>query len=110
MICADTEEKAKEMRKFLDYIQVQFEKGNFDNIGDWATAKEYTFSAEELAVVARNSGKVISGTQIQVKAQLMILSEELDINEIMAVCMAYRQEDRIRSFELLAEAFELARG
>ncbi len=110
VLCADTEEKAKEMRKFLDYIQVQFEKGNFDNIGDEATAKEYTFSAEELAVVARNRGKVISGTQKDVKAQLIKLSEELDINEIMAVCMAYRQEDRIRSFELLAEVFELGKG
>ncbi len=109
VICADTEEKAMEMRKFLNYVHVQFEKGNFDNIGDEADAKEYVFSATDLSIIARNSGKAISGTKEQVKKQLLQLSDELDISEIMVVCMAYRQEDRIRSFELLAEAFELGR-
>jgi len=31
----------------------------------------------------------------------------MGVDEIMATCMTHSQEDRIRSFELLAEAFEL---
>ncbi len=110
VLCADTEAKAKEMRKFIDYILLQFEKGNFDKIGDASTAAGYHFSADELLRVKYNGGRVISGTQAAVKEQLMQLSEDLDIKEIMVSCMAYQQEDRIRSFELLAEAFELKGG
>ena len=105
VLCADTEAKAREMRRFTDYVLLQFEKGNFDQIGDAAAANNYEFSADDLKRVANNSGRVISGTKEQVKQQVMQLSDELDIHEIMASCMAYRQEDRIRSFELLAEVF-----
>ncbi len=104
VLCADTETKAKEMRKFTDYVLLQFEKGNFDKIGDAVAAMNYECSADDLKRVANNSGRVISGTMEQVKDQIGRLSDELDIHEIMASCMAYRQEDRIRSFELLAEA------
>jgi luciferase family oxidoreductase group 1 len=108
VLCADTESKAREMRKFTDYVLLQFEKGNFDNIGDAAAAHDYEFSADDLIRVANNSGRVISGTKDQVKEQILKLSDELDVHEIMASCMAYRQEDRIRSFELLGEAFREA--
>ena len=107
VFCADTASKAAEMRKFIDYILIQFEKGNFDNIGDAKTAENYIFSADEVARVSNNGGRVISGTKNQVKEQIIDLSEKMDIDEIMVSCMAYKQEDRIRSFELLAEVFEL---
>ena len=105
VLCADTEAKAKEMRRFTDYVLLQFEKGNFDNIGDAAAALDYEFTPDDLIRVGNNSGRVISGTKEQVKEQVIQLSEKLDIQEIMASCMAYRQEDRIRSFELLGKAF-----
>ena len=107
VLCADNSGKAKQMRRFFDYIQVQFEKGNFENIGDKTAAANYVFSPEELTMLARNSGKVISGTREEVKQQIMSLSEEMDVDEVMVSCMAYNQEDRLKSFELLADAFEL---
>lgn len=110
VLCADTEEKARQMRHFLDYILVQFEKGNFNKFGNYDMIKEYEFSLEDLERIRRNSGRVISGTQEQVKEQLTQLANYFGVDEIIVSTMADNTEDRLRSFELLAEAFELGVG
>ncbi len=108
VLCADTEEKAAEMRRFIDYILLQFERGNYDNFGDLEAIKNYTFSPAETDRIRYNSGRVISGTKEQVKQQLKQLAEEFDVDEIIVSCMSSNEADRKRSFELLAEAFALA--
>lgn len=107
VLCADTEEKAVQMRHFLDYVFVQFEQGRFDKFGSYEDIKDYKFSLQEQERIRLNSGRVISGTKDSVKEQLTKLAAEFDVNEIMTSCMADRPEDRQRSFELLAEAFAL---
>jgi luciferase family oxidoreductase group 1 len=106
VLCADTEEKANQMRKLMDYRLLQFEKGNFGKPGNYASVKDYIFSAAELEKVKYNSGRVVSGTRQQVKAQLLAIANDFDIDEIMAATMTDNYADRKRSFELLAEAFE----
>ncbi|MDB5201440.1 MAG: luciferase-like monooxygenase family protein [Ferruginibacter sp.] len=103
VLCAETEEKALEMRKFIDYVLVQFEKGNFDNIGNPDLIRDYVFSQEEELRIKQNSGRVISGTPASVKAQLEKLAADFDVDEIMMSCMFHEEAARLRSFELIAE-------
>jgi luciferase family oxidoreductase group 1 len=107
VFCAETEEKAAELRKLSDFILIQFEKGNFSPLYSYEDIKDYQFSAEELMRVERNRSRVVSGTPGRVKEQLLQLARDFEAEEIMVSTMAYAQEDRVRSFELLAEAFEL---
>jgi luciferase family oxidoreductase group 1 len=107
VLCADTEEKASQMRKFLDYVLIQFEKGNFDKLDDRETIQQYTFSDFELERIRNNSGRVISGTKDQVKKELTRLAKDFDVDEIIVSTMADNTADRMRSFELLAEVFDL---
>jgi hypothetical protein len=51
---------------------------------------------------------VVSGTPGQVHAQLSKMAAEHGIDEITAVTITASFEDRVRSYGLLAEAFELA--
>lgn len=104
VLCADTEEKARQMRKFLDYILIQFEKGNFQQYADYDTIANYKFSPAEQDRIRYNSGRVISGTKDEVKEQLTKLANEFDVDEIIISTMAANAEDRRRSFELVAEA------
>ena len=110
VLCADTEEKALELRKVADYVLLQFERGNFMPMIDFDDIRDYKFSPEELSRIAYNSGRVISGTQQSVKEQLLKLAQDFDTDEIMVSCMTSRQEDRVRCFELLAGAFEVSAG
>lgn len=107
VMCADTEEKAREMRKFIDYVLIQFEKGQFDNFGDYNDIQAYEFTIQDLERIRVNSGRAISGTKEQVKEKLTQLADDFGVDEIIVSTMAGKSEDRKRSFELLAEAFEL---
>jgi len=110
VLCADTEEKANEMRKLMDYRLLQFEKGDFDKPGSYESIRDYQFSPAELQRIKYNSGRVVSGTPRQVKEQLLKLADEFDIDEIIVATMTGTAEDRKRSFELLAEVFELKKN
>lgn len=107
VLCAETEEKASEMRKLMDYRLLQFEKGNFNKPGTYESIKDYHFSTDELARIKYNSGRVVSGTKPQVQQQLLQLADNFDIDEIMVATMTDNEADRRKSFELLAEAFQL---
>ncbi len=109
VLCAETEEKARELRKLMDYRLLQFEKGNFDKPGNYESIRDYEFAPGELARIKNNSGRVVSGTPDQVKSQLLELAELFDLDEIIVATMTGSVEDRRRSFELLAEVFELER-
>ena len=107
VLCGETEEKAAQMRKFADYILLQFEKGNFNRPDDEEMIRNYAFSAAELERVKQNSGRVISGTPDQVKEQLTKLAADFDVDEVVVSCMSANAADRKRSFELLAGTFGL---
>ena len=107
VLCGETEEKAREMRKYVDYILVQFEKGRFDNFGSYEAIQAYEFSSSELERVKQNSGRLVSGTKDDVKEQLTKLADDFEVDEIIVATMSGNSSDRWRSFELLAEAFEL---
>ena len=108
VLCADTEEKAKEMRKFMDYIFLQFEAGKFHDFPEYEIIQKYVFTQQELQRIQHNSGRVISGTKESVKVQLQTLADTFDVYEIIISTMAGNAADRKRSFELIAEAFELS--
>src|SRR5450755_2723047 len=107
VLCADTEEKARQLRKLANYTLLQFEKGNFREMNRYEDIKDYVFSETELERIAFNRGRIVSGTPEQVRKQLDLLAVELDVDEIMITTMTHSQKDRIHSFELIAEAFEL---
>ncbi|MBI1224369.1 MAG: MsnO8 family LLM class oxidoreductase [Bacteroidetes bacterium] len=107
VLCADTEEKAAEMRKLSDYTLLQFERGNFSELANYEDIRDYAFSAAELQRIEFNSGRIISGTPSQVKQQLEALAAAFQVEEIICSCMTSEKADRLRSFELLAELFDL---
>jgi luciferase family oxidoreductase group 1 len=107
VLCADTREKADQLRKLADYTLLQFEKGNFREMNRYEDIRDYVFSSAELERIRYNSGRIISGTPEDVRQQLLGLAKTMGADEIMATCMTHSQADRIRSFALLAEAFQL---
>ena len=107
VLCGETEEKARDMRKMMDYILVEFERGKFGPFPDAETVKNYHFNSGELERIKYNSGRIISGTADAVKQQLTALANEFDVDEIIISTMADSAANRVRSFELVSEAFSL---
>jgi luciferase family oxidoreductase group 1 len=108
VMCADTEEKANQMRMAMLHIFLQLETGRIsDGIPSYDEIKNYVYSPEEKIRMEANSARMITGTALQVKKQIEQLADECDVEEIMAVTITFSYEDKIRSFELLAETFGL---
>ncbi len=107
VVCGENEEKARQMRKHVDYIMLQFEKGNFSAFPDSKTIQNYRFSSMELERIQYNSGRIISGVKEDVREKLTEIANQFDVDEIIISTMTASAEDRKQSFELLADAFEL---
>lgn len=107
VLCAETDEKAAALRKLYDYTILKFEQGRFEPIESFERIADYRFTEEENIRVANNKGRMVSGTPRQVKDELIRLAAEFEVNEIMVTSMTWAQEDRIKSFELIADAFSL---
>lgn len=108
VLCAETEERATQLRKLADLNLLKFEQGRFEPMTSYEEIADYEFSLEEMVRIRHNSGRIVSGTPEQVKAQLTALAEDFGAEEIVVTTMTYAQEDRLRSFRLLAEVFGLA--
>ncbi|GAB3740665.1 LLM class flavin-dependent oxidoreductase [Hymenobacter agri] len=107
-MCADTEEKAAELRKAMDMQLIRFNRGEFRTFPSAEEVRTYQFTAEDQAHLHHNRHRIVSGTPAQVHAQFTAMAAEYGVDEITAVTITASFEDRVRSYELLAEAFELA--
>ncbi len=107
VICAATKEKAAEMRKLSDYTLVKFEQGQFGPMRSYEDIRDYVFSDAEQASIANNRGRIVSGTPEHVKQQLEEIADAFGAAELILTTMTYSQADRLQSFQLLADAFEL---
>jgi len=106
VLCAETPLQVYQMRKVLDYRFIQMEKGNFTSLSSYEDIRNYEFSDMELLRIQANAGRVISGTPDIVKSELTKLADAFNTDEIVVTTMA-TFEERKRSFELLAQVFEL---
>ncbi len=107
VLCADSREKAQQLRKLADFTLLQFEKGNYREMNSYEDISDYVFSDYELERINYNRGRIVSGTPKDVREQLESLALEVGVEEIMISTMTHSQKDRFRSFELVADIFEL---
>lgn len=108
VLCGETEEIAHALRKVVDYIHLQFEKGNFEHLANQDYIANYQFSAYELERIKYNNGRIISGTPQQVKEELTSLASEFGVNEIMTTSLSLNFALRRKSIQLLSQAFDLS--
>lgn len=107
VMCADTEEKAAQLQAAMDVQMLRIEQGLRQGFSPYEEVKDYQFSDMEMERVMFNRQRMVSGTPDQVKVKLTQLAASYEVDEIVVVTITYDFTDRIRSYELLAKAFEL---
>ena len=108
VLCADTEEKAEELKRSLLHVFLQMEKGEVrTGMPPYDEIKDYPYTIQDRMRMEQHSNRLIAGTPLQVKQQIIDLAENCDADEIMAATITFAPEDKIRSFELLAKEFDL---
>jgi luciferase family oxidoreductase group 1 len=108
VICAETTEEAERLAASRDYWRLRLGQGQHLPYPPPEEALAYPYSAHERAEIARNSANRITGDPDTVKAQLEALAAALGVDELVILTITYDFEARLRSYQLLAEAFGLA--
>lgn len=91
----------------MDFRLLSISKGQTGEAPSYESVRAYKYSSEELRHVQFNRRRMIVGTPDVVKEKMLALAKELSVNEIVVATFADSSEDRLRSYQLLADIFEL---
>lgn len=105
--CGETEEKAAQVQAVMDYRLLSITKGQMDEAPSYESIKSYKYSADELRYVQYNRQRMIVGTGALVKEKMLSLARDFQVDEIVVATFADSAEDRLRSYESLADIFDL---
>ena len=108
VICAETEEEALDLRWSRDLWLLRLYTGRTAPVPTVEEAKNYPYSERERAIIEHNRPRTIAGDTEQVRARIETLAAEYKVEEFVIVTICDRYEARLKSYDLLADAFALA--
>ena len=109
-VCADTEAEAERLARSRDLFLVRLRTGRPGPYPSVEEALAYPYAPHELAIVRHTRRRTITGAPEQARERLLALADEYGVDELVVVTITHSAKARLRSYELLAEAFGLERG
>ena len=110
VVCAETDAEAERLASTVDLNFARRRQGHYLPLPSPEEAAAHEYSPADKALIARNRARLIVGSPATVTARLKPLIESTQADELMVTTMIYDHEARKRSYELLADAFELPAG
>jgi luciferase family oxidoreductase group 1 len=101
-LCAETMERATRL-SWSRYC-MRFRRQGVPSV---ETALAFGYSPAELEYIEYSRARAAVGDPATVKARLEALAAELGVDELVLLTITYDFADRVRSYELIAEAFGL---
>lgn len=108
-LCAETEAEATRLARSRDLFLARLYTGRSGPYPSVEEAEAYPYTPQELGIVRHARQRTFTGTPAQVRERLLALVEEYGADEIVVVTITHDFKARLRSYELLAEAFGLER-
>lgn len=107
-ICADDDERARWLAGPSRLSFARLRAGRPTRFPTPEEAAAHEFSPQEESGVKTVSGSAVIGGPEKVRAGLVDLAERAGADELMITTMVHAHADRLRSYELIAEAMALA--
>jgi luciferase family oxidoreductase group 1 len=107
VICADTDDRARWLSGSSALSFVRLRQGRPSRLPTPEEAAEYVFTPTEREIVRAWTAPLVRGDPHHVRAELEALVERTGADELMVTTMIHGAVDRLRSYELLAGAWEL---
>jgi luciferase family oxidoreductase group 1 len=106
VICAETDARAEELARAQDVYEIRKSSHKYAPFPSSEEANAYTFTAEEEAFRLTSRSRNLVGSAKRMVQALKRLAEETSADEIMISTLIPNHQERARSYELLAQAFE----
>jgi luciferase family oxidoreductase group 1 len=104
VVCAETDERADYLTTSMDLSWVRLHSNRFGPIPSPEEASTYPYTPHERAIVRNYRALVVTGSPDTVRERILATVEETGADEIMISTMIHSHEERLRSYELVAEA------
>jgi len=109
VVCADTEAEAHRLAKSRDLFIVDLYTGRRAPYPSVEEAEAHPYTPREAAIVEHARRRTVAGAPADVRARLRAFAAAHDVDELVIVTITHDPKARRRSYELLAEAFDLDR-
>jgi luciferase family oxidoreductase group 1 len=107
VVCAETEDEAERLAKSRDLFIARLYTGRGGRYPSAAEAEAHPYTPWERQIVEHARQRRVAGTPAQCRERLETLAQEYGVDEIVVVTITETPATRLRSYELLARAFEL---
>lgn len=106
-LCAETEAEAARLAASARMGFVRFLQGHPGPVPDVETAVAFLEAHPEAATALGHQRRWTVGPPARVRQELEAIAHEYGADEVMVVTITHRQDARVRSYELLADAFAM---
>lgn len=106
-LAADTEAEAQRLAKSRDLWITRLYTGRPGAFPSVEEAEAYPYTEQEMAIVHHARRRTIAGVPEQVRDRLLALAAAYGAAELVIVTITFDFKARLRSYQLLAEAFGL---
>ena len=107
VICAETAERARWLSGSSALSFVRLRQGRPTQLPTPEAAAEYVFTPMEREIVRAWTAPLIRGEPDHVRSELHALAQRTGADELMVTTMVHDVADRLRSYELLAQAWNV---
>jgi luciferase family oxidoreductase group 1 len=107
VLCAETAEEALRLASSRNLMKLRSALGSRRGVPSVEEALAYPYRPEELAYLEQVKQSYIDGDPQQVKAKLEDIADLYQTTDLTIVTICYGFAERVRSYELVAEACEL---
>jgi len=108
VICAESDERARWLSGSSALSFVRLRQGRPGPLPTPEAAAEYVFTPAEREIVRSWTAPLIRGGPDHVRSELEALAQRTGADELMITTMVHGRTDRLKSYELLAEAWNAA--
>ena len=107
VVCADTEAEARRLALSRELFLLRLYTGRPGPYPSVEEAERYAYADRERSIAAAIRGRTIAGAPEQVRERLLALAADYGVDELVIVTITHDPKARLRSYELLADAFGL---
>ncbi len=107
VVCAETDAEARRLASTMELAWARIRTGRFEALPSPEEALAHDYSPAEAQAVQLYRQLSVVGDPATVRAEIERRAEAAGADEVMVTTNVFDPDARLRSFELLAEAFEL---
>jgi luciferase family oxidoreductase group 1 len=107
VICAETAAEAEKLAACIDLRRLHMAQGLNAPVPTLKEAAAQRYSERELAYIRSQRTRAVIGDPRQVRERLLELRREFEADELMILTITGDYASRLKSYELLAQEFEL---